>query len=345
MTIQNEITKQARLLDEKGHLTISGWARDLLLKYDRKDIKARSYRIKEWDYYLVLADDFGCAFTISDLSYIGMVSVSFLDFKNLKDYTKPIITILPMGKYQMPSTSITGDVHFENKDLKLDFINENSRRIIRCSYKNIADNIDFSCDISLQKNKTESMVIASDWKEKPDHFYYNQKINCMAASGTVVFGDKTFQFDPKKHYGTLDWGRGVWTYDNRWYWSSGNSKINGKDFGFNLGYGFSDRSKASENVIIYDGKIHKLDEVVFNIPTKQGKKDYMSQWTIESNDNRFDCVFTPILDRSDYTKVGPILTDQHQVFGRLNGRAILDDQTVIEIKDMLMFAEDVHNKY
>ena len=119
MTIQNEITKQARLLDEKGHLTVSGWARDLLLKYDRKDIKARSYRIKEWDYYLVLADDFGCAFTISDLSYIGMVSVSFLDFKNLKDYTKPIITILPMGKYQMPSTSITGDVHFENKDLKL----------------------------------------------------------------------------------------------------------------------------------------------------------------------------------------------------------------------------------
>ena len=141
MTIQNEITKQARLLDEKGHLTVSGWARDLLLKYDRKDIKARSYRIKEWDYYLVLADDFGCAFTISDLSYIGMVSVSFLDFKNLKDYTKPIITILPMGKYQMPSTSITGDVHFENKDLKLDFINEKSRRIIRCSYKNIADNI------------------------------------------------------------------------------------------------------------------------------------------------------------------------------------------------------------
>ncbi len=29
----------------------------------------------------------------------------------------------------------------------------------------------------------------------------------------------------------------------------------------------------------------------------------------------------------------------------MNGKAVLDDGTVIEVKDMMCFAEDVHNRY
>ncbi|NLC26410.1 MAG: DUF2804 family protein, partial [Fastidiosipila sp.] len=35
----------------------------------------------------------------------------------------------------------------------------------------------------------------------------------------------------------------------------------------------------------------------------------------------------------------------HQVFGRMNGKVILDDGTVLKIKNLLCFAEDVHNRY
>ena len=99
-------------------------------------------------------------------------------------------------------------------------------------------------------------------------------------------------------------------------------------------------------MLFYDGKAHKLDEVTFEIPLNaDGTKNYMGEWKFTSNDDRFECAFQPVMDRSDRTAIGPILTDQHQVFGRLNGTATLDDGTVLEIKDMLMFAEDVHNKY
>ena len=40
-----------------------------------------------------------------------------------------------------------------------------------------------------------------------------------------------------------------------------------------------------------------------------------------------------------------IETDQHQVFGRMSGKAILDDGEVIEIKDVMCFAEKVRMKY
>ena len=55
--------------------------------------------------------------------------------------------------------------------------------------------------------------------------------------------------------------------------------------------------------------------------------------------------FEPIIDRSALIDLKVIVTDQHQVFGRMNGTAVLDDGTTIEVKDFLCFAEKVHNKY
>lgn len=71
----------------------------------------------------------------------------------------------------------------------------------------------------------------------------------MRASGKVLYGGKLYEFSPETDFGALDWGRGVWTYDNVWYWGSGSGDIDGHRFGFNIGYGFGDTSAASENVI------------------------------------------------------------------------------------------------
>ena len=46
-----------------------------------------------------------------------------------------------------------------------------------------------------------------------------------------------------------------------------------------------------------------------------------------------------------YTDFKFIISDQHQVFGIMNGTAILDDGTKLEVKDLLCFAEKVRNKY
>ena len=40
-----------------------------------------------------------------------------------------------------------------------------------------------------------------------------------------------------------------------------------------------------------------------------------------------------------------IVSDQHQVFGKMSGVAVLDDGTHLDIKDVLCFAEKVHNRY
>ena len=69
--MQHEITERHPLLDEQGKLIEAGYATSLILDYDRKAIKAKPMRIKEWDYYLVTCDDFAVALTIDDNSYMG----------------------------------------------------------------------------------------------------------------------------------------------------------------------------------------------------------------------------------------------------------------------------------
>lgn len=336
----HEVTTKQPLLDNSGKLVEPGWARSPVWTYDRSQISALKFRIKEWDYYLVLNEEYAAAFTLSDDGYIGLQSVSILDFKEKWEHTETVLNPLPLGKMKMPSSSDEGNVLYKDKRLRIEFRVEKGRRTISCNFKEFYQGKPFYCEITLEQPEMDSIVIATPWKGK-NAFYYNQKINCMRAEGYMSFGDVTYWFDPRTDYGTLDWGRGVWTYDNTWYWGSGNGTVGGKPFGFNIGYGFGDTSAATENILFYDGKGHKLDDVTFHIP----EDDYMKMWKITSSDGRFEMEFEPVLDRAASLSAILVSSDQHQVFGRMSGRAILDDGRFIELKDFMCFAEKVHNRY
>ena len=338
----HEVTSVQKLLRVDGSLKEPGWSRQLVQIYSREDIKAPKFRIKEWDYYLVVSKECALAFTISDDGYVGLHSVSLITFGDTPwEHTETILQPFPMGKLHLPETSERGNTVYRDRRLNMEFAKEDGRRRIVCSFKNFLDGKTFTCDLTLEQPPMDTMVIATPWKESRKAFYYNQKINCMRASGEAHFDGKTYVFDPGTDFGTLDWGRGVWTYDNTWYWGSGNGVVDGKPCGFNIGYGFGDTSAASENILFYDGVGHKLDDVTFHIP----KHSYLEPWKISSSDGRFEMDFIPALDRAAKIDVKLITTDQHQVFGKMSGTAVLDDGTKLEIHDLLCFCEKVHNKY
>ncbi|MBE6115328.1 MAG: DUF2804 domain-containing protein [Erysipelotrichaceae bacterium] len=341
MSRNHEVTEKDFLLNAEGNLREPGWSRSLVQKYDRKMIKAPKWRIKEWDYYLVLGKDFAGAFTISDDGYIGLQSVSLLNFKDQPwEHTETVLNPFPMGKLKLPSDSSEGVTEYKDKRLQMRFAVENKTRHITCHFENFWNNKPFECDIVLRQPAMDSMVIATPW-DKKHAFYYNQKINCMRASGYMKYDDMIYTFKPETDFGTLDWGRGVWTYDNTWFWGSGNCDVDGHAFGFNIGYGFGNTKAATENVLFYDGKVHKLDDIEFHLP----ENGYTDPWKFTSSDGRFEMDFIPVLDRAANLDFKVIVSDQHQVFGKMSGKAILDDGTVIKIKDVMCFAEKVHNKY
>ena len=334
------------LLNEKGELCQAGYATSLVKQYDRKAVKAGAMRIKEWDYYLIYNDRYGVALTLDDNSYMGLISISFLDFEKRTEKTTSPMTILPMGKTCFPSSSETGDVSLEKKNMKMSFRHEGNKRILDGEIKKFDKGLPIRVHFELTDEPEDSMVIATPFPEKKTAFYYNQKIIGMRAEGRAEYAGQIYEFRPENSYGLLDWGRGVWTYENTWYWSAAMGQVRGADFGFNLGYGFGDTSAATENMLFYKGKAHKLSDVAFVIPGEaEGKEEYLKPWKFISPDGRLKLDFTPILDRAACTSVGIILSDQHQVFGYFDGTVRLDDGTELSVEHLLGFAEKVRNKW
>ena len=347
---QHEITNKHALLDEKGHLIEAGYTKGLLMDYDRKAIKAGKLRIKEWDYYCINTEDFAVCLTIADNSYMGLDSISLLDFRTGFQHTNSPMGIMTLGKRNLPPSSAEGSIETGNKKYYIEFKHNGDHRVLHFHMDEFLNKTPISGEIILDNPSQESMVIFTPFPEKKTAFYYNQKINCLPAWGRVKFGNQIYEFKKGEAFGVLDWGRGVWTYENTWYWGSASGLIEGIPIGWNIGYGFGDTSDASENMVFYNGKAHKLSEVTFNIPMKKDKKgklteDYMKPWTFTSDDHRFEMNFVPIMDRAACTDFKVLISDQHQVFGKYTGKVVLDDGTSIQVKDLLGFAEKVHNKW
>ncbi len=343
--VQKQLTS-GKLLDDLGHLTESGYATSLIKIYNRNDIRANMFRIKEWDYYLLHNDSYAVALTIADNSYMGMISVSLMDFTTQKEITRSPMIMFPLGKMYLPSSSVKTDVQFEDDKTYIAFRHEGNTRklIVELDQFDISNPV--SMEFELSEEPRDSMVIATPFKFWKKAFYYNQKIIGMRVKGFVKFKNETIIFSPENSFGLLDWGRGVWTYNNTWFWSAAMGQIDNHLFGFNLGYGFGKNKNATENMLFYDGIAHKLETVTFAPTNSIDKKpDFMGPWSFTSSNGRFEAQFTPILDRKALTMLGIIQSNQHQVFGYFDGTATLDDGQIIQLEHFLGFAEKVHNKW
>lgn len=335
--MQNRITREIDLLKDDGTITEEGYATDLLWRYDRDKIKSNRLRIKEWDYYYILNHKFGITLTIADLGYAAFAAVAWLDFE--KNTVDQFDSIKLLGKIKFPNTSKAGSIIYKDKKIELKFEMSEGKKLIEVNCPSFMGGLYGKLEI--EDKHEESMVIATSWKENRKKFYYNQKINCMPVEGEIIIGVDSYKFNRGDSFAGLDWGRGNWTYKNRWYWASASDVYDGKRVGWNLGYGFTDRTPASEDMLFYDGNAHKLNRVHWNF----NPDNYMDPWRFSSDDGRFEMTFTPAIDRASKTNLLIIKSIQHQVFGYYSGLFVLDDGTKIEVENILGFAEDVLNHW
>jgi hypothetical protein len=226
------------LLDARGRLVARGYATEEVRRYRRSAVKAWPLRTKEWDYYCVLTDRYGLALTVADNDYLGFLSVTWLDFERRTFTSEEALIPFPLGGMQMPESADSGDLAQETPKLSIAYAHVEDGRRISVEAPRFGGGRGLKGELFLQQSAMDRMVIATPFPNAPRSFYYNQKINCLRASGAVEVGGQSFAFAPESAFGVLDWGRGAWTYDNTWYWGSASGVAQGRLFGFNIGYGF-----------------------------------------------------------------------------------------------------------
>ena len=343
---QIEYKNNLENLHKNGTVNGEGWSRKAIWRYKRNYIKYYSIFIKEWDYYATYISDLKLwiCMTISDLGYAGLYSISVIDL-NINKYNQiEEIIPLPLGKINLPENSLDDHlINFEGKKLKITYEKKSNKRIIKARSENlILPNGKKGINIILEMNqneKGESINIQTTWNHNRQLFYLNEKINGLESKGKLIIEKEEIKFKGPT-FTVLDWGRGVWAYKGTWYWSSATGIVNNVKYGFNLGYGFSDRSPATENCIFYNEIIHKVDQIIFNIPN-----NIYHKWIIQSNDGKVNLFFYPKVNRMSRMNFIIIKSVQDQVFGVFEGVLKLDDGKEIFVKDLYGFAEKVYNRW
>lgn len=341
--MQTELAVPGPLLNADGRPAQVGWSRQPLLDCNLEAARFypfplrlfQRFRIKRWDYYAVFTPRRFFSATIADLGYAGNIFVYTLEFASGDLHEEGLVIPLSRG-VELPRNSTAGDSRFANKTARLHFRVAPSERHITVSWPSFHAGRGIEADITLAcPADYESMTIVIPIGEK--RFYYNRKINCLPARGTLRYGDVTETLDPQTCLGSLDWGRGVWEYCSFWNWASASGFLpDGRTVGLNLGCGFGDLSRAGENALIVANRVHKLEQVRFDYVSG----NYMRPWRFTDAEGRLDLVFAPFKERTAITNLGVIYSEVHQIFGRYHGRAVADDGEVVEIRDLIGFAEE-----
>lgn len=336
--MQHEIKEPTHIFDDKGNLKEAGYSTKTMFLLNKDKMKSSKLKFKSWDYYLVGNKDYAISLTLAHNGYMAVCGIQVFDFIASKKYDYSKFIFKHKRKIIMPVKSLLGHISYRDQHIDLAFDYSHNEIHIKGSTNGFNKQDDLFIDIHLSHQNKDFMSILLPFYKKKKCFYFNEKFNHLKATGYFTKKDKKYSLDDQ--YAVLDWGRGVWPYDNTWYWSSASGKTKDHHLvGFNFGYGFGDTSKATENMIYYQGVGYKIDDIKFDIP-----EDFISPWKIYNQNQTVHLIFEPIYDNQ--TKINYIILGQnaHQVFGLFKGEIMINNEKIV-VSELFGFAEKVRNRW
>jgi len=336
---EKELTQPVNLCDPKGdlHRDAIGWSRKPL---HTCNLKGHHLRKKRWNYWCITSPTHLFSVTLSNVDYMGLPFVYFLDFESGKFVEKTILS--PFGAGCELGDTVTDDAIYEGKDLQLAIKYEGQQVHITVKAADFGGKplkAEFWVDQPLEH---ESLNVVIPWSKK--NFQFTSKQNTLPARGTTHWGDDQVLFDPESTFACLDFGRGIWPFSCFWNWSSFSTRMqDGRTVGVNLGAGWTDGTGMNENGLCINGRLVKLSE---DVRFSYNPQDFKSPWRLKTTaTDRVDLTFTPFFERVAKTDALVIKSEVHQMIGRFAGMLKTDDGEVIPIRDAIGWAEDHHARW
>lgn len=330
---EKEIHEYVNLCDYKGKIDDKsiGWSRNPVFNCN---LTGKWLRKKKWNYWCITNNECLFSVTITNLDYMGMVFVYFLDFKTQKYVEKTIMTPFARG-YSMPKT-VQETVTFKNSKIQLYFIGgEKCTQIVAKCNDFMGELMEANFKVVYPEgHETLNVVVPFD----KNSFQFTSKHESLPVDGMLKVGEKEYSFKPQNTFACLDFGRGIWPYRVNWNWANASGMVKGRRIGLNLGAKWTDGTGMTENCIIVDGKITKLSE---DIVFEYDSQDLMKPWKIKSLiTNRINLKFVPFYERIAKSNLIVLKSEMHQIIGHFSGSIKTDAGERIHIDSILGSTEE-----
>ncbi|MFQ6143111.1 DUF2804 domain-containing protein [Streptomyces seoulensis] len=349
MTHEREITEPVDLCRSDGALDPAavGWSRT---PAHRANLRGWG-RTKRWEYWCVTTPTHLVALTVSDLDFLALNSVYFLEYgSGGREFE--VGSIVPFGRgVRLPETVagatggadvVVGPARPTGGRVRVEIRHEDggTRLRARCL---TPGRLPVEADLLVARPEGhESLSVVVPWSRR--RFQYTSKHTALPAAGQVRIGDEVLKFgDDEESWAVLDHGRGRWPRTVDWNWGAASGRTDGHTVGLQFGGRWTAGTGSTENALCVDGRLSKIGE---ELDWRWSRTDPLAPWTLRTPaSDQVDLTFTPFHNRSTRTEAGLLANRTDQCFGHYDGRVRTADGAEIAVRRLLGWAEDVHMRW
>ena len=276
----------------------------------------RRMRLKEWQHFAVISEDYFLGFVVMNSNYLSMSFCYVVDRKTGKlfEHHREV-----PGARSKVARELFDDrteivlpgyaIRIANKldegkhSVSIDIAEKNGLPAIR-------GEIELREDIV---NEQPLVVVLPIADNRP---LYTHKMVCPV-SGSVTFGNTTFDFDGSKDLAMLDVQKTFYPHKTMWKWATcAGYDTDGHRIALNLVQNMiADDDRYNENVLWVDGKMSRWGGARFEL----NPDNTLAPWKVRTTDGGCDLQFTPLNERAGKINLGVIMSDYHQPFGLFSG--------------------------
>ncbi len=326
-----ELREPVALCQPDGYLNPEavGWSRRPL---HNCNLSGSPMRKKRWNYWCITTDQFLFSVTLSNIDYLGLAFIYFLDFAT-NSFNELTVTRL-LGSGCSLGNEVSDDAAFNDAKLTLSLTNKSETTEIKVKCPDFGGkNLSADLLVTLPPGH-ETLNVVIPWSKR--RFQFTSKQHTLPVTGSVAINGKTYKADGG--YACLDFGRGKWPFSSFWNWAGASGICNGHKIGLNFGAGWTDGTGMNENGICIDGVLSKISEdLIFDYATG----DFMKPWTIKTSfSDQVDVTFKPFFERVAKTNVLILGSEVHQMIGCFSGTLKDAGGKIYEITDIIGWAEE-----
>lgn len=330
---EREIIERVRLCDDNGALIKSsiGWSRKPLHDCE---LRGNWMRKKRWNYWCITNEKRLFSVTMSNLDYASLAFAYFLDFETMRFIEQTVI--VPLNSKKPMPAPVDGDISFSHKNMNLSFTRVGDRTSIHVYSPNFGGEPMAAHFTITHPNELESLNVVIPWSEK--RYQFTSKQNCLPCIGEVKIGASSYSFNVDPTFANLDFGRGAWPYSSFWNWATFSGLVDGKTIGANLGGGWTDGTGMTENGILYDNTLIKIeDDMIFTYD----RHNLMKPWHIcNKGGDQIDLIFTPLYQREARTNFIVLKSRIYQMIGHFSGEVRSATGEMIKVDRIVGSAEE-----
>jgi len=330
---QNQLRTLSQLITANHSLNEAGYMTSALREFNEHDLTSwQKFRLKKWDYYDVITEDFVLTFALVDLFIVGEVRLNFFDYMT-KEYKTFRKTVLPNqapklapGTHNFASKNPEDNVFYEDDDFTFKITNvessnpeyETKKVYVTCKPLNL------KLEYNMNKHKNqEIMGAAIPLSSNLQTFFYTLKMPNIPADGTLDLNGRTYLINPNRASSFVDWVRAVFRYNTFWLFPRGQGFLeDGTRFALNFANGYGDvkTNKADEDSFFLNNTLHKLNTV----ETKYDDHNLMNPFNIRTigtalKNSQCEIIFAPQYVENKNVNYVLIKSDMSVVYGKFSG--------------------------